>query len=603
MKLSEMKNQSFNTKSLEEWQEVAKAALKGKTLDSLHTHTYEGIELKPLYTKNDSPLNDRIRSYIPNVESKIEGTSWFIAQPLKGISWGDLTDKVRDSLSRGQNCFSFSTQTLPINEEFDQFFTELTDSETPIFSIEKSSSTLINRISALSKKHQNIRDIKGVVGFDSISEQAFLHENLSFDKYLGSVEEAKDNIPGVKTIVVNTAPYHNNGANAVQELAYALSEGVSYIERLIAKGWVIDEIAEKMHFHFSVGSHFFMEVSKIRAFKKLWQEILSSYGLANEVVSRSISTSAETSKFNKSTLDSYVNMLRSGGEAFSAILSGVDYLVVLPFNDVSGETNALSERVARNTQLILAEEAHLNKVVDPSGGSYYVEWLSEEIGKKAWKEFQEIDAKGGILAELENGSIQERVREVKEARIHDLSTRKQSMIGTNIYANLGDRIPTPHTSERMSLPFEKLRYRAQRLTENGSKPVAGIIGLGLLKSHKPRADFVSGFLATGGIQSTISPECFSKEDVLQFVEETKLPYYIVCGKDEAYDELVPMIVESIKNIDSKIVIDLAGKVKESSSKHFKELGLNGSVYAKQNILEKLEELLTIWEEGKDHDKA
>ena len=598
MKLSDMKNQSFSRRTLTDWEEAAEKALKGKGLHSLHTNTYEKIDLKPLYTEEDVPKRDRVKDYIPNIEGKLERNSkWFIAHPIKRDSWEELTTAVKDALSRGQNCLSFSIGDLKHEEQLYPFLKEMIGFDTPIFSIDrKTSLSILGMEDAPEWKGMN-----GIIGFDPLSEGEWSDEGR-LEEWMKVVEKADKHLPEVKTIIVNSAPYHNKGASATQELAYALSEGVSYIEVLRENGWTLEKATEKMHFHFSVGSHFFMEIAKIRAFKKLWQEVLSSYGLAEDKISRSISISAETSRFNKSTLDSYVNMLRGGGEAFSAILAGVDYLVVAPFNEVSGEANPFSERIARNTQLILGEEAHLDKVIDPGGGSYYVEWLSEEVGKLAWKEFQEIDEQGGILVSLGNGSIQDHINRVRDARIHDLATRKNSMIGTNIYANLEETLPAARSNagERLSLPFEDLRSRAQKFT---SKPVAGLIGLGELKTHKPRADFVKGFLATGGIHAHQSRECLSKEDLLHFVEETRYPYYVVCGKDEEYQDQLTMIVESIHQIDDSIVVDIAGKIPDGKRSEWDRMGLNGSIYNKQNILEKMEELLTIWEEGQDSEEA
>ncbi|MFI8685324.1 methylmalonyl-CoA mutase family protein [Rossellomorea sp. NPDC077527] len=598
MKLSEMKNQSFSQRTLTDWQEAAEKALKGKGIHSLHTNTYENIKLKPLYTGEDVPKRDRVKDYIPNIEGEMDRDSkWFIAQPINRGSWGELTTAIKDALSRGQNCLSFTIGDVKMTEHFQQFMKEMKEFDTPIFIIDKKTSLSILEMEEFPDREGLI----GVIGFDPLSEGEWLN-NDRLEEWITVVNEADHLHPEVKTIIINAAPYHNKGASATQELAYALSEGVVYIEALQEKGWTLEKIAKKMHFHFSVGSQFFMEMAKIRAFKKLWQEVLSSYGVAESTISRSISISAETSRFNKSTLDPYVNMLRGGGEAFSAVLAGVDYLLVAPFNEVSGEVNPFSERIARNTQLILGEEAHLDKVIDPGGGSYYVEWLSEEVGKLAWKEFQQIDEEGGIIVSLENGSIQHKIDRVRDSRIQDLATRKNSMIGTNIYANLEETLAdtTSTAGERLSLPFEALRSRSLKLAR---KPVAGLIGLGELKSHKSRADFVKGFLATGGIHTDQSKECFSKEDILHFVEETRYPYYVVCGKDEEYHDQLSMMVESIHQIGANIVIDIAGKIPDERRSEWELMGLNGSIYNKQNILEKMDELLTIWEEGNDREEA
>ncbi|WP_175991104.1 methylmalonyl-CoA mutase family protein [Bacillus sp. Marseille-Q1617] len=604
MKLSEMKEQTFNPPSLEEWQEAAERALKGRSVEALHTKTYEGIDLKPLFTQEDISAINRVDSYIPDINKKLSTLNeWRIAQQLKRKTWVELADAMQQAVSRGQNCLAFSMEGMEIGEGFDSFIERFAGEALPVFNIEKNNAELVDRLSFLAVGDESFRELRGVIGFDPLSEIGLEQGEYQLDGWIEKAAAAASHLPEIKTIVINTSPYHEQGANAVQELAYALSTGVFYLERLQEKGWSPEEIAQKIHVHFSLGSHFFMEVAKMRAFKKLWKDVLASYGLTKEVCDDCISISAETSKFNKSGLDQHVNLLRTGGEAFSAVLGGVDYLVVHPFDSIKGETTPFSERVARNLQLILGEEAHLNKVFDPAGGSYYVEWLTEEAGRRAWKEFQHIDREGGIDTLLLEGKIQESIRKVLEERVTDLSTRSKSMIGTNIYANLEDSLSGVETEKgnRLSLPFEKLRIRAEELVKSGSKPAAGIIGLGELKSHKARADFVSGFLSTGGIDSRLSHSCLTKEDILTFIEETNYPYYVVCGKDEEYDEWLPLIVETAANYHSQIKVDIAGKLNGEKMNEWLQLGLNGCIHQKQNMLHKLTELLSIWEEEKKHD--
>ncbi|BCB04662.1 methylmalonyl-CoA mutase family protein [Bacillus sp. KH172YL63] len=592
MKLNDMKDQTFSRFTLAEWQDAAEKALKGKGIQSLHTNTYENIELKPLYTKEDVPARNRVKDFIPDAGEKITRTpKWYIAQSIKRSSWRSLQDAVTDALARGQNCLSFSLDQLD-SEGLASFMVETVEDHVPAFVIEEHTASAIFNVGTAS----DLMGMVGVIGFDPISSG---HGESGLEDWCKKLDEADKHFPQVRKIIVDSSSYHDKGANATQELAIALSEGVCYIETLCEKGWSLEKVAGNMHFHFSIGSQFFMEIAKIRAFKKLWQEVLASYGLSGERCAQAVSVSAETSSFSKSALDPYVNMLRGGGEAFSAILAGVDYLVVSPFDMVTGEVSPFSERIARNTQLILGEEAHLDKVVDPGGGSYYLEWLTEEVGKCAWKEFQHIDRAGGILASIGNGSLHEKIEKLRESRINDLATRKHSMIGTNIYANLEEEIGSvaPVKGERLSLPFERLRERANKLT---GKPVAGLIGLGTLKDHKPRTDFVQGFLAAGGVHAKVGQNGSAKEDVLQFVEETRFPYYVICGKDEEYEHMLPLIIESIHQIDPSIVVDIAGKVPSGKREEWSRTGLSGSIYMGQNILEKLDELLSIWEEGTEY---
>jgi len=460
--------------------------------------------------------------------------------------------------------------------------------------------------------------------------------------HLEALELLKNSHKGLKTIIIDTVPYHMAGANAVQELAMALAEAVFYLEWLTENGWTAQEVAEKLVFHFAIGSAFFMEVAKLRAFRKIWTAVSKEYGLTGEGVK--VTISAETSRFTLSKLDKHVNILRTGNEAFAAVLGGVEYLQVVPFDELSGKPGILGERIAKNIPLLLTFESHLDKVVDPAGGSYYVESLTTELGTKAWELFLQVEEKGGILEALKSGWLQQEIANVMEKRSEDLATRKQSMIGTNIYSDLNEEVVfsvneaqetggnitvktfqelleqtggetalrniavqqsgepiTAVAVKRLAEPFERLRERAKNLQDQGKTVQAGLICLGKLKDFKPRADFVSGMLSAGGISVLLSNECATIEDAIKFVQDSSLPYYCICGKDDAYSEFGPALVQRMKEANEGIQVEIAGKLPAEAAEEWKTAGLDGAVYARQNILNKLSSLLTIWEGGKTHE--
>ncbi len=576
--LREMKEQEFEARTVEEWKTAAESALKGKSIDSLRTATYEGIPLKPLYTKDDLPIR---------LPASSKRGSAKVAPRIRRNTWEGLFKAMEAALEKGQECISFRGDGLdPVG--FPPFMKKILTKgrDADAFFLTDRDFSFIH-----AWKTDGGGAFSGVFGWDPVSQGLFSGEEWDVPAWIRNIKDIHDFAPALKPIIIDLSPYHRQGAHAVQELALALSEGVAYLDILLNEGWTMDKMAGKFHVHFAVGSQFFMEVAKMRAFSSLWKTVMETYG--DDSTQRG-SMSAETSPLNKSRLDPYVNMLRSGGEAFASTLGGVDYIDVQPF-DGRGES-ALGERMARNIPMIIGEEAHLSKVIDPGAGSYYIEWLTEEVGRRAWKEFVRIQESGGIIPYIESGALGRDLEAVHAERLYDLSSGKSTLIGTNAYANPEDTLTAVEDDlpGRLALPYERLRVRAQRIAERGAKPIAGIIGLGEWKDYKARADFTKGFLAVGGIYAKESSPCRSKSEILRFIEETRYSYYVLCGTDEEYDRFLPDASESIIGIDPGITLDIAGSRNAP--------GINGSIHLRMDVLEKLDRLLSIWEEGMNDDE-
>ena len=186
-----------------------------------------------------------------------------------------------------------------------------------------------------------------------------------------------------------------------------------------------------------VSSNYFMELAKFRAARMLWAQIVEQYKPAS-ADSAKMHVHAATSQFNQTIYDAHVNLLRSQTEAMSAALAGVDSITVVPFDTPYKTPDTFSERIARNQQFLLKEESHLDKVVDPAGGSYYVETLTVSIANEAWKLFLEVEEKGGFFAEVDNGDVQKAVNASCEKRHTDVARRKEILLGTNQYPNINE---------------------------------------------------------------------------------------------------------------------------------------------------------------------
>ncbi|SDL95229.1 methylmalonyl-CoA mutase family protein [Bacillus sp. OK048] len=464
----------FPVPSYEEWRQVAEKTLKGGSFEEkLISKTYEGISLQPMYRQEDIEGLSHLSSP-PGAVPYVRGTHalgyqekpWEVSQELLYSTPLEFNEAAKSDLTRGQTMLNLvldhasafgqdPDQALPENVGSEGVsISSLKDLNTALEGIDLEQTPLLVQAGCIGlpiycmvvahaqQKGMDIRKLRGCVGMDPLGtlvKEGTLPFSLqnAYDLTAQYTLWAKDKSPELKTIFIQGDPYHNAGGNAVQELAYALASGVEYVREMQERGLSVDEIGQRISFSFSVGSNFFMEIAKFRAGRILWSKIIHAFGGTEEIQKMFIH--ARTSSWTKTVYDPYVNMLRGTSEAFAAIVGGVDSLHVSPFDQAAGPPDEFSRRIARNTQIILEKEAHLSKVADPAGGSWYVEFLTDSLAKEAWKQFQLIEENGGMFKSLENGFVQEQIKEIADKRFNNISRCKDKFVGTNIYPNLGEQ--------------------------------------------------------------------------------------------------------------------------------------------------------------------
>ena len=623
-----LRDQSFPIKTQDDWKMKAEESLKGKSIETLLSSTYENITLKPLYSQEDGK---KAPDY-PGSSDFRRGTDslgyltndWKVAQRISYNSVDELKVKLHEGVKKGQTALAFEVSEKLF--EAKQTLTELLGDLPSKFSIAVNGKGLQSRmLVALAEREEMANQVTGYVGQDPIS--LFAEEGTMVDgvikSWIEDIKFANEKLPNLRTVLVNTSTYHQGGANAVQELAIAAATGTFYLQKLIESGMKLEEIIAKVIFQFSIGSNFFMELAKLRAARILWDKITKVYGA--EVQNRGMQIAAETSTYSKTIYDPHVNILRAGNEAFAAVVGGVQYLHITPFDDITGSSQ-LSERVARNTQNILKEEAYLQKVIDPAGGSWYIEDLTTELAEKAWQYFQQIEAKGGMLEVLKSGWLQDEIALIQTKREQDVYTRKQSIVGTNVYANLAEEAGSA-TSQlcdhligvdstnminikkiknvRLSEPFEKLRKMSEAIDiKSGVKPQVGMICLGELKSYKPRLDFMRGFTAAGGIEAVDSGAITTVEAAKQFVLRQDTKYFCLCGSNDQYESLGHDILSSLKREFPKRTFYLAGLPEKEFQAKWASEGIKQFIHIKSNCYDILSTILAEMEVALDeHTKA
>lgn len=270
----------------------------------------------------------------------------------------------------------------------------------------------------------------------------------------------------LRVVGASAEPWHNAGATLVQELGFTLATGAAYMQRLTEAGIAADDAARAIRFTFPVGTNFFFEIARLRAARMLWAKIARAFGATSDEAC-AMDIHVRTSWRQQTAYDPYVNMLRATVESMAGALGGARSMHTAPFNEALGAATPFSSRIARNTQTVLREESHIGRVVDPAGGSHYVEHLTDRIGREAWSLFQKVDAEGGMLRALETGLVHALISEAAAAAREATSRRRDVLIGTNQYPNLTEHraefTPADSAAARTAMTARLAAHRAARV--------------------------------------------------------------------------------------------------------------------------------------------
>jgi len=451
--------EEFPPVSSQEWKEKIITDLKGADFENkLVWRTIEGFNVQPYYRAEDLE-NLKHLKYVPGEFPYVRGNKtkcncWFIRQNINANDAKVANKKALDALMKGVDSLGFETccKNEFTHEEFETLLKDISIADIELNITDAAAAhPFVDYLKAkIEKENIEKNELKGSVNFDPLAHLT-LNGNFCkaqtevFDTAKELIEKAKD-LPKFKTIGVNGEMFTNAGATIVEELGFALAMGNQYLNLLIEKGLDVDTVAENIKFNFGVSSNYFMEIAKFRAARMLWAKIVEAYEPKNLEVAK-MNIHATTSKFNQTIYDPYVNMLRGTTESMSATIAGVDSLFVTPFNVAYESSTEFSDRIARNTQILLKEESYFDKIVDPSGGSYYIENLTNSIAEHAWKLFQDVEAKGGYIEAFKAGFIQEQVNESANKRLLNIATRKEVLLGTNQYPNAQERMDSKYDEE------------------------------------------------------------------------------------------------------------------------------------------------------------
>lgn len=455
------------------WRALVESELKGAPFDKKLVHqTAEGIAVQPIYHRippDDLPWAKAVPGFFPYLRgSKLPSEStagWEVSQDLICGDPRRFNESARHDLAAGLTSLNLHLD-LASRAGMDPDSAQpgevgcggvsiatLEDLDRALDGIDLKSVGLFVRTGAsalpfaglmvahLRKKGIPESAFHGCIEMDPLG--VLSHEGQlpvaiadSYREMAHVARWAAENAPRLRTICVHGRPYHESGASAVQELAFALATGAEYLRAMTREGLAADTVASQMLFSFGISPQLFMEIAKLRAARVLWSRIVTLFGGSQEVAKMQIH--ARSSRYHQSLLDPHTNMLRVTVEAFAAALGGCDSMHTAPYDEVIREADDFSRRIARNTQLILKEESGIHRVVDPVGGSWYVESLTDQLAEKAWSLFQEVEARGGMHAALLEAWPQQLIANGAAQQAKEFALRKTRMVGVNHSANPGE---------------------------------------------------------------------------------------------------------------------------------------------------------------------
>ncbi|HVK20630.1 MAG TPA: methylmalonyl-CoA mutase subunit beta [Actinokineospora sp.] len=574
----------------EQWRELVAGVLRksgavpedldGPVESLLATTTYDGVVLQPLYTAADTAPAAGYPGLPPYVRGGTAqgavATGWDVRQRHTDPDPETSRKAVLADLENGVT--SLWLAGIPVDalaHVLQDVYLDLAPVTLDAGADFRAAGEELLRIHA--DKGIPAGEVKGNLGADPIGLHARTAGGADLDGAAALALRAAE-YPALRSIVVDGLPYHQAGGSDAEELGASIAGGVAYLRALTAAGLTVEAAAAQLEFRYAATADQFLTIAKFRAARRLWARVAEVSGFAAPQRQHAVTSPAMMTR-----RDPWVNMLRTTLACFGAGVGGADAVTVLPFDAALGLPDGFARRVARNTQSVLLEESKLAGVIDPAGGSWFVERLTDDLARSAWDWFTEIERAGGVVAALDTGVISDRLAATWEARSANLATRTDALTGVSEFPNLAEkpitREPEPAAptgglpAVRYAEAYEELRDRSDRvLAETGSRPRIFLATLGPVAAHTGRATFAANLFQAGGIETVAGPpEEFAASGAA---------VACLCGSDKSYAADGPAAVEQLGQA-AKVL--LAGRAELS--------GVDGNVFVGCDALAVLSDIM------------
>ena len=598
----------FQAPSKQEWLDKIQVDLKGADFEKkLVWRTNEGFNMQPFYRREDIEglqTPNALPGEFPFVRgNKKDNNVWYVRQDIVVENAKEANAKALDILNKGVDSLGFKIKREDVSAEFVETLLSGIECECVELNFSTCNCKSVELAELLAayfdKKGYDKEKLVGSIDFDPIDRIVMKGKNTEavIAKAPAIINALKD-YPKYRVVAVNSAHLNDAGAYIVQELGYALAWGNEYLTQLTEAGVDATEAAKRIKFNMGISENYFMEIAKFRAARLLWAEIVKQYEPKCDCACK-MCVNATTSFYNMTVFDSYVNLLRSQTETMSAALAGIHSIVVRPFDAPYEKPTDFSERIARNQQLLLKEESHFDKVVDPSAGSYFIEELTNSLADAAWKLFLKVEDEGGFLAAAKAGTVQDDINATNQKRHGDAAKRKEFLLGTNQFPNFTEKSEGKRavkcccccskeepaykkiSSTRLAADFEDLRIATE---ESGKVPTAFMLTIGNLAWRQARAQFSSNFLACAGYKVIDNLGFDTVEQGVDAALKAGANVVVLCSSD---DEYATYAIPAFQYLNNRALFIVAGA--PACMDELKAAGIENFVHVKCNVLDTLKE--------------
>ncbi len=617
------------------WRSLVEKALKGADFEAtLVFRTEDGIEVRPLYTP------DGFEAGLPGQPPFLRGAGaggrvaggWDIRQLHEHPDPAAANRAILEDLERGVTSIVLRLDTAFAQgeDEPDGILCVDTDgldrvldgvrldlAPVQLMAPGREVETAVAFLELLRRRGHDAATIAGGLGLDPAGAVALGRADpmTALAPAFDLARPVAGDWPGLDLLGVDGELYHAAGASEAQELAAAIATGIQYLREGEAVGLDPAVLAGRMVFTLAADADLFLTIAKLRAARRLWAQVMAACG-AGEVPMRLASRTASRMLAGR---DPWVNMLRTTVACLAAAVGGAETITTAPFDAALGQAGRLGRRIARNVQLILMEESNVHRIVDPAGGSPYVEALSRELAAKAWPLVQAIEGEGGMLAALRQGLVQDMIAPTCLARLDDLAHRRRAITGVSTFPDLEeaplpagslesdlrplldaarrsrpDRRPPARTVPalrpmRLAEGFERLRDLSDlALAERGARPSVFVAALGPLAAHATEAGFVRNALAAGGIRTVLSPPLLDPAAMAAAFALSGTRIACLSGIDRTEPAAAGPFARALLEAGA-IALHAAGRPDPA----LRALGIDGFLHEGANILGMLEDLQSL----------
>ena len=577
--------EEFSPISRQEWIDKVNIDLKGADFNrTLVWKNLSKIDIQPFYMAADNQVflkntgeNAAALINYRNIEvTTVESAN---ALALKAVEEGmtGLLFKINSPISVAQLLNGINLNELTVS-----------------FNINSHTVAFVKDLVAFAKA-SNVANLKGYINSNFITNYVTtgqLDEN-HFNIIADLIAETAA-YPNLKALTISGSEYLDSGANQVQEIAYTLNSLVGIIDRLVEKGIEVQTIFNNLNILFAIGSEYFIEIGKFRAFNNLLSEVAAKYG----VTEFSKTITGKTSIWSKSVTDAHTNLLRATTEAMSAILGNVDGVVIDAYDKEFKNPSDFSSRIAGNITTILKDESYFGKVSNPVDGSYYIEEVTSKIAEKALELFKAIETNGGYFQSFEGELIQQHIAEIRQEKIKLISQRRLVYVGVNKYPNLMETLDSTVLSSGEESSFKVLKPRraaleieaVRKVTEeivaaSGVRPIVELASFGNLTMRKARAAFSYDFIGVSGFNVQQEKSYESAQIAAEESAKSNSNVVVICSSDPDYDESALSFIQTFRAINKTKVLLLAGA--PANIEELTEAGLDGCVNMKTDVIKSI----------------